>query len=190
MSRNLNRPSRSCACWIALWLLPSLAASAQTDTASESESPVPVHVLTIGNSFTRNATRHLDELATAAGCDLVHESVIIGGSLVIASVRRVGSCSLPPRRVTDLIEPILSTTPAAVRPTHDGRVVRAAATAIVFPDPPTGGFPMGRHGLPAIAFKDAFRLSLFVRDCSDDSTTDSAGCGFVDDCDRGMRRGV
>jgi len=37
-------------------------------------------VLSIGNSFSRNATRFLDDLAEAGGHELVHESIVVGGA--------------------------------------------------------------------------------------------------------------
>lgn len=39
-----------------------------------------VRILTIGNSFSRNATNHLDDLALAGGHTLIHNSLVIGGS--------------------------------------------------------------------------------------------------------------
>ncbi len=39
-----------------------------------------VRILTIGNSFSRNATNYLDDLALAGGHTLIHNSLVIGGS--------------------------------------------------------------------------------------------------------------
>ena len=39
-----------------------------------------VRLLTVGNSFSRNATRFLGDLAKAAGHELVHESIVVGGA--------------------------------------------------------------------------------------------------------------
>lgn len=39
-----------------------------------------VRVLSIGNSFSRNATRFLDDLAQAGGHELVHEAIVVGGA--------------------------------------------------------------------------------------------------------------
>jgi hypothetical protein len=39
-----------------------------------------VRILTIGNSFSRNATNHLDDLALAGGHTLIHTPLVIGGS--------------------------------------------------------------------------------------------------------------
>ncbi|WP_231753367.1 BPSS1187 family protein [Rosistilla carotiformis] len=44
------------------------------------DSPKHVRILTIGNSFTNNATRYLDEITEAAGHKLTHKSLTIGGS--------------------------------------------------------------------------------------------------------------
>ncbi len=39
-----------------------------------------VHLLTIGNSFTRNATRYLADLAKASGIRLTHRAISVGGA--------------------------------------------------------------------------------------------------------------
>jgi len=39
-----------------------------------------VRILTIGNSFSRNATNHLDDLAAAGGHTLIHTPLVIGGA--------------------------------------------------------------------------------------------------------------
>ncbi|MGV3660953.1 MAG: DUF4886 domain-containing protein [Prosthecobacter sp.] len=39
-----------------------------------------VRILTIGNSFSRNATNHLDDLALAGGHTLIHTPLVIGGA--------------------------------------------------------------------------------------------------------------
>lgn len=39
-----------------------------------------VRILTIGNSFSRNATNYLDELAAAGGHTLIHQPLVIGGA--------------------------------------------------------------------------------------------------------------
>lgn len=39
-----------------------------------------VRLLTIGNSFSRNATNHLSALAKAGGHELIHESIVVGGA--------------------------------------------------------------------------------------------------------------
>jgi len=42
--------------------------------------PKTVRLLTIGNSFSANATRHLGELAKAGGHTLIHRPLVIGGA--------------------------------------------------------------------------------------------------------------
>lgn len=44
------------------------------------DQPKHVRLLTVGNSFTRNANRFLDELVSAAGHRLTHQTLVIGGS--------------------------------------------------------------------------------------------------------------
>lgn len=39
-----------------------------------------VRILTIGNSFSRNATNHLDDLAKADGHTLIHRPIVVGGA--------------------------------------------------------------------------------------------------------------
>lgn len=39
-----------------------------------------VRLLTVGNSFSRNATRFLDQLATASGHQLIHHPIVVGGA--------------------------------------------------------------------------------------------------------------
>lgn len=39
-----------------------------------------VRILTIGNSFSRNATNHLDDLAKAGGHTLIHRPIVVGGA--------------------------------------------------------------------------------------------------------------
>ena len=48
-----------------------------TSLAGEAQT---VRLLTIGNSFSRNATNHLDDLAKAGGHTLVHTPLVIGGA--------------------------------------------------------------------------------------------------------------
>jgi len=42
--------------------------------------PQTVRLLTIGNSFSKNATNHLDDLALAGGHTLVHKSIVVAGA--------------------------------------------------------------------------------------------------------------
>ncbi len=58
-----------------LVLLASLLVWASS-FAGESKT---VRILTIGNSFSRNATNHLDDLAGAGGHTLIHTPLVIGG---------------------------------------------------------------------------------------------------------------
>ncbi|WP_237607659.1 BPSS1187 family protein [Roseimaritima sediminicola] len=69
-------------CFVAL-LVSDWAAAAAPAAGSDgnaARSPKHVRVLTVGNSFTRNATEYLDELAAAAGYQLTLKSLYIGGS--------------------------------------------------------------------------------------------------------------
>ncbi len=56
----------------------SLTAFLTTATLRAEESTV--RLLTIGNSFSRNATHHLDDLALAGGHTLIHRSIVVGGA--------------------------------------------------------------------------------------------------------------
>lgn len=47
---------------------------------SPAEESRTVRILTIGNSFSRNATNHLDDLAKAGGHTLIHIPLVIGGA--------------------------------------------------------------------------------------------------------------
>jgi hypothetical protein len=47
---------------------------------SNASSGKTVRLLTVGNSFSRNATRFLDQLAEAGGHRLVHRPIIVGGA--------------------------------------------------------------------------------------------------------------
>jgi hypothetical protein len=57
---------------LAILLCSSIALSAA--------EPKTVKLMTIGNSFSANATRHLDGLAKAGGHKLIHNPLVIGGS--------------------------------------------------------------------------------------------------------------
>lgn len=61
-------------------LLLSSSVTWGAEPVPESDAGKHVKLLTVGNSFTRNATRFLGELAEAAGHRLTHKSLIIGGS--------------------------------------------------------------------------------------------------------------
>ena len=45
-----------------------------------SASAETVRLLTVGNSFSRNATRFLKDLAEAGGHELIHRSIVVGGA--------------------------------------------------------------------------------------------------------------
>lgn len=59
---------------VALWLLVI------SQSLSAAEAVKTVRVLTIGNSFSRNATHYLGDLAEAAGNKLVHGPIVVGGA--------------------------------------------------------------------------------------------------------------
>ncbi len=61
-------PLLTCTLWM-LTLCPLKAAESQT-----------VRLLTVGNSFSRNATNHLDDLAKAGGHVLIHRPIVVGGA--------------------------------------------------------------------------------------------------------------
>ena len=48
--------------------------------ASFASEPKTVRILTIGNSFSANATKYLQDLTKAGGHTLIHNSLVIGGS--------------------------------------------------------------------------------------------------------------
>lgn len=58
-------------------LLPALLLATTASGVAEGRS---VRLLTIGNSFSRNATNHLDDLAKAGGHTLVHRPIVVGGA--------------------------------------------------------------------------------------------------------------
>ncbi|TWT59285.1 DUF4886 domain-containing protein [Allorhodopirellula solitaria] len=55
-------------------------ATAQTPQTQSNPQQKHVRILTVGNSFTHNATRYLDELVAAAGHRLTHKMLSISGS--------------------------------------------------------------------------------------------------------------
>lgn len=57
-----------------------LAASASDDDPPPAKANCPVRLLTIGNSFSRNATHFLADLAKAGGHPLNHTSIVVGGA--------------------------------------------------------------------------------------------------------------
>ncbi|MFA6563934.1 MAG: DUF4886 domain-containing protein [Verrucomicrobiia bacterium] len=52
-----------------IWLAAGVAAEPET-----------VRLLTVGNSFSRNATRYLGDLANAGGHKLIHRPIVVGGA--------------------------------------------------------------------------------------------------------------
>ena len=65
---------------IVVVLLMSTATLANDDSVVAPASGQTVRLLTIGNSFSRNATRFLGELAEAGGHHLTHTSIVVGGA--------------------------------------------------------------------------------------------------------------
>lgn len=61
----------------AIGFLIALVVCASSALAGEAKT---VRLLTIGNSFSRNATNHLDDLALAGGHTLIHRPLVIGGA--------------------------------------------------------------------------------------------------------------
>ncbi len=59
-----------------LWLFTLLLFS----LAAQEAGARTVRLLSVGNSFSRNATRHLDALAKAGGHELIHHPIIVGGA--------------------------------------------------------------------------------------------------------------
>jgi hypothetical protein len=65
-------------CQLAIFALGSEAGA--QDTQAQPAAGKTVRLLTIGNSFSRNATRYLDKLAAAGGQTLIHRPIIVGGA--------------------------------------------------------------------------------------------------------------
>jgi hypothetical protein len=65
---------RSLALLLGFVLTPLLA------TAQDKPQGKTVHLLTVGNSFSQNATKYLDRIVAADGNTLVHHRCVIGGS--------------------------------------------------------------------------------------------------------------
>ena len=64
-------------------LLLTLSLAVQSVVGAEPEangSSKTVRLLTIGNSFSQNATRFLSELAKAGGHELIHRPIVVGGA--------------------------------------------------------------------------------------------------------------
>jgi hypothetical protein len=73
---------RACHAWAAICLLIPLVASAAEPPAGSKPATAgkTVRVLTIGNSFSQNATRYLGDLAKASGDTLVLRGANVGGA--------------------------------------------------------------------------------------------------------------
>lgn len=56
-----------------------------------------VRILTIGNSFSRNATNHLDDLAKAGGHTLIHRPIVVGGASLELHATRAQKHEADPR---------------------------------------------------------------------------------------------
>ena len=65
-----------------LFLASLLIATASMATAADQTQPEKktVRLLTIGNSFSRNATRYLPQLTEAGGHQLIHHPIVVGGA--------------------------------------------------------------------------------------------------------------
>src|SRR6185436_18475692 len=57
-----------------------LSSASCTALAADAKSPKTVRLLTVGNSFSRNATHYLGDLATADGNKLIHRPIVVGGA--------------------------------------------------------------------------------------------------------------
>ena len=77
---HINRCTYVACVWVLTWLCIGHVSGA--DDSSRSRQPQQKHVrlLSVGNSFSRNATRYLDDLVTAAGHKLTHRSIVVGGA--------------------------------------------------------------------------------------------------------------
>lgn len=63
-------------------LLAAFLCHAPTQALAQADAKAAktVRLLTVGNSFSANATRHLDALTKAAGHTLVHQPIVVGGA--------------------------------------------------------------------------------------------------------------
>ncbi|HWA96859.1 MAG TPA: sulfatase-like hydrolase/transferase [Pirellulales bacterium] len=61
-------------------LLVGLALTPLIASAQDRQSGKTIRLLTVGNSFSRNATKYLDQIAEAGGNTLIHHACVIGGS--------------------------------------------------------------------------------------------------------------
>lgn len=77
---HINRCTYVACVWVLTWLCIGHVSGA--DDSSRPRQPQQKHVrlLSVGNSFSRNATRYLDDLVNAAGHKLTHRSIVVGGA--------------------------------------------------------------------------------------------------------------
>jgi hypothetical protein len=73
-------PVRRILSLLAALLICLVSQTGRSAEPRQSAAAKHVKLLTVGNSFTRDATRFLPNLAEAAGCRLTHQSLHIGGS--------------------------------------------------------------------------------------------------------------
>src|ERR1051325_4250900 len=57
-----------------------ISSAGRSAFAAEAQSPKTVRLLTVGNSFSRNATHYLGDLAAADGNKLIHRPIVVGGA--------------------------------------------------------------------------------------------------------------
>jgi hypothetical protein len=60
---------------VSLWFLTGLLSAAEAPKSAKT-----VRLLTVGNSFSQNATKYLDALTKAAGNVLIHQPIVVGGA--------------------------------------------------------------------------------------------------------------
>ncbi|MDQ3623574.1 MAG: DUF4886 domain-containing protein [Verrucomicrobiota bacterium] len=58
-------------------------------SALKASQPKTIRLLTVGNSFSGNATKHLADLARAGGCELIHRTASVGGASLELHVTKV-----------------------------------------------------------------------------------------------------
>jgi hypothetical protein len=78
-----------------LLLWPRLAATAESTT--QAKPAKTVRLLTVGNSFSQNASRFLGNLASASGNVLVHHQAVIGGATMAQHWEKVEQYEKDPR---------------------------------------------------------------------------------------------
>lgn len=66
--------------FLALQTVLLLAAGVSAADVAPATTGKTVRLLTVGNSFSQNATRHLKDLATAGGHTLIHRPIVVGGA--------------------------------------------------------------------------------------------------------------